>query len=328
MKNGSLVLSLDFELIWGVFDGIPSNFSTSYFSNTREVIPEMLNLFEGHKIHATWATVGMLFNRNWEDWFQNKPTLLPQYVNKKLSAYEFAAKDLKKLPETIFFAPSLIKLIGSTTGQEVASHTYSHYYCLEKGQRLEEFEADLKMALRLAKSFNIDLKSLIFPRNQMNSNYLEICWNLGIENVRSNPEDWYWKDPTSNSFHVKIARSGDAYFNFGKKSYSGNNLKLIAGLPLEQPASRFLRPVEGQKILRQLKLKRIKEEMTYAARKNEVYHLWWHPHNFGDLPEQSLNDLKELVNHFENLQKEFDFQSWNMAELGKKIQIENRKIQS
>ena len=64
---------------------------------------------------------------------------------------------------------------------------------------------------------------------------------------------------------------------------------------------------------------RIKSEMEHAAKNNEVYHLWWHPHNFGANPESSLAELDELITHFSQLQAEYGFQSKNMRRVGQQI---------
>jgi hypothetical protein len=113
-----------------------------------------------------------------------------------------------------------------------------------------------------------------------------------------------------------LGRTGDAYFNFGKKSYPSNHLNRTHHQPLQQKASRFFRPVEGNKYLRKLKIKRILSEMEWAAKNDEICHLWWHPHNFGNLPEESMIDLKIILNHFQRLKSKYNFQSVNMAELG------------
>ena len=76
MKNGAFVISLDFELVWGLFDHIAIQDKISYFDNTINIIPRLLETFEKKDIHATWATVGMLFNENWDEWHANKPNFL------------------------------------------------------------------------------------------------------------------------------------------------------------------------------------------------------------------------------------------------------------
>ena len=62
---GALVISLDFELHWGVRDKRPVD--GPYRENllgAREAIPRMLDLFEEFGVAATWATVGFLFAKN------------------------------------------------------------------------------------------------------------------------------------------------------------------------------------------------------------------------------------------------------------------------
>lgn len=53
MKKGALVISLDFELVWGVFDHIQIKNKVSYFNNTLLAIPQMLALFEKNAINVT-----------------------------------------------------------------------------------------------------------------------------------------------------------------------------------------------------------------------------------------------------------------------------------
>jgi peptidoglycan/xylan/chitin deacetylase (PgdA/CDA1 family) len=319
LTNGFLVISLDFELLWGVFDKVDYKEKETYFKNTRKVIPEILDLFSENDIHCTWATVGMLFNNNWEEWKINKPEILPNYKNTDLSAYDYG--NALNSPETEFFcfANELIQQIQNTPNQEIGTHTYSHYYCLEEGQTLAYFKADLEKSIKLAKQMGIELKSLVFPRNQFNEDYLKVCYEFGIENVRSNPTDWYWKDTQNDSLKNKIFRTGDAYLGSNNKSYKLSELAKEKGKPLSQKASRLLRPYSSNKLLNDLKLKRIISEMTYAAKYNEIYHLWWHPHNFGNHPFENISDLKKILVHYINCKEKYGFQSATMNELNKLV---------
>ena len=314
--QGKFVISLDFELLWGIFDVVDYKSKEKYFRQTREVIPQILKLFLDYEVHATWATVGMLFNKNWEEWENNIPVVLPNYRKRELSAYEFGKLIKSNATEEFCFAPDLVQQIVRTQGQELATHTYSHYYCLEAGQTAESFDKDLERAVAVASANNVELKSLVFPRNQFAPEYLQLCSKHGINNVRTNPDSWYWRNAASDAVLDKLGRTGDAYFNFGKKSYPISHLSGNKDQPLEQKTSRFFRPVEKNKILRRFKLNRIKSEMEHAAKNNEIYHLWWHPHNFGDQPRESLDDLRNLLDHFSGLQSRYDFQSRNMEELG------------
>ena len=312
-ETGILVISLDFELLWGVFDKVDWRHKIVYFENTRKVIPEILKLFEEYGISCTWATVGMLFNSGWEEWNHNIPSKLPNYDDNKLSAYDYGKSIQNKETEELCFAPNLIRLIKDTSGQEIATHTYSHYYCLEPGQTMESFRLDLQKASRLAKKFDIDLKSLVFPRNQYNKEYLNLCSELGINTVRINPENWYWKNTHKDSLEKKIFRTGDAYFGLNNKTYK-ENPKISSGVT-GQRASRLLRPNCGKPILDKIRINRVRSEMITAAKKKEIYHLWWHPHNFGGNPHKSIQELKYILEEFRKCQSKFGFQSLSMKEV-------------
>src|SRR4051812_27916346 len=95
MSFPKIIISLDFELIWGVFDHFNMNKNKDYFDNTLYVIPQLLDKFAKHEIQVTWATVGMLGNENWDEWYSNIPDLQPTYINKKLDAFAFGKEHMK-----------------------------------------------------------------------------------------------------------------------------------------------------------------------------------------------------------------------------------------
>jgi len=315
MSNGALVISLDFELLWGVFDKVDWREKKEYFHNTREVIPEIIKLFEEHEISCTWATVGMLFNNDWDEWNANIPDKIPKYENERLSAYTFGKSIQSKETEELCFAPDLVKLIQETSNQEIATHTYSHYYCLEPGQEIEAFNADLKKTIELASNFGVELNSLVFPRNQYNPEYLEVCEILGIRTVRTNPENWYWQNTQNDSLAQKIFRTGDAYIGLFDKSYKASDISCFSQKITGQKASRLLRPYSKKIIINKLKLKRIFEEMEYAAKMGEHYHLWWHPHNFGGNPLENIKELQQILKKFSILKNKYGFCSKNMISI-------------
>jgi hypothetical protein len=56
----SLIISLDFELFWGVRDKRTIGNYGRNILGVREALPAMLALFRDYGIRATWATVGLL----------------------------------------------------------------------------------------------------------------------------------------------------------------------------------------------------------------------------------------------------------------------------
>lgn len=280
----------------------------------------MLDKFGETGIQATWATVGMLFAENEEEWRAYSPEYLPSYRDKKYSAYEFVKTH--GLRPDVHFAPEIIQKIIDTPGQELGSHSFAHYYTLMRGQSPEQFRQDLKATQKISlDKFGVSLKSLVFPRNHLNELYLGICLEEGYEFVRGNPKNWFWQETQHENFSKKLFRSADCFFPIGERtSFRIEKIKEIENEPLIIPASRILRPLnKSNRLMNQIRLARIKKEMTIAARNNEIYHLWWHPHNFGKDPAGSMKELDEVILHFKTLQDKYGMESLNMQGIGNRI---------
>ena len=316
---GVFTISLDFELHWGVFDKKNRETQKTCYLNTVALIPELLRLFEQYDAHVTWATVGSLFAKDSIEWDKMKPQLMPTFTNENYSAYSYVDKNgLSEKYHWAHFAPESVEEILQYSGQELGTHTFSHYYCLEPEQNPEAFRADLDAAAKAAGVFNKKLVSLVFPRNQFEPEFLNICYEKGIRAVRSNPGDWFWEPipDSSSSFIRKIFRTGDAYVEIGKRtSYPLNSIKKPPKEPIQLPASRFLRPWQPKfEFSNRLHLKRVLNEMLIAAKNKECYHLWWHPENFGYYPKQNLDQLEILLKHYQKLKNQYGMKSWNMGE--------------
>ena len=61
MDRSVLLISLDFELMTGVFDNKTIKSYGKNIEGARLSISKTLNLFKKYNIHCTWATVGSLF---------------------------------------------------------------------------------------------------------------------------------------------------------------------------------------------------------------------------------------------------------------------------
>lgn len=314
---GILNISLDFELHWGRFDKVQLDAAgKTYFENTRAMFPRMVELFVQYDVHVTWAIVGMLYNRNAAEWESNKAGVLPRYANSRYSSYEWVkANGLTEPEDPYHFAPDLISLIEQVPQFEMATHTYSHYYCKEEGQTVEQFRADLQKAKEVAAARNHPFKSLVFPRNQFNADYLNVCKELGIETVRTNPDVWYWDANRKESLSKKIFRTGDAYTSFlGNKTVSFNEVSL-SNDPLQLPASRLYRAwTDKNELLNKLKMQRILSELKDTAINDRYYHLWWHPHNFGFHPNECLKELELILQAYKRLHTQYGLRSFTMME--------------
>ncbi len=320
-SKGNFVISLDFELLWGVRDKKTIAQYGENILGVHTAMPKMLNMFGEYNIAATFSTVGFLFFENTTELLQNIPSVLPSYANQNLSPYIGHFDSINQNTKDYHFAWTLINQVKKNSLHEIGSHTYSHYYCLEEGQTVEAFEHDLQMAKKVAASKGIAITSLVFPRNQFNEQYLKVCNKLGVICVRSNENSWLYEARNANN-ESKLRRAFrliDAYINIsGYHCISAQ--KISKTLPILLPASRFLRPFSTKlKMFEFLRLRRITNAMTHAAKNGLVYHLWWHPHNFGINQVENFAFLEKILQHFSMLQKKYQMESVTMSQLAKTI---------
>ncbi len=321
INPGILVISLDFELFWGVRDKRTLNEYGDSIVKVKQVIPRLLDVFDQYNIRATFATVGFLFAENKKHLIQNCPNLKPNYVESKLSPYEnnFEEVGENEHLDPYHFALSLIKMVNDDSKHEIGSHTFSHYYCLEDGQTVNDFKADIEAAINIAVPHGIQITSLVVPRNQYNKEYESVLKELKIKTFRGNERIWFhsYQSEKETTLLKRMFRTANCYLNI-----SGHHCYALAELgkkdvPYDIPSSRFLRPFHSKyPILRKLQLNRIKDSMTYAAKNNLLYHLWWHPHNFGKDIEENFAILEDVLSHFSKLQSEYGMKSHSMGDVG------------
>ena len=319
---GAFVISLDFEINWGVRDQQTLAQYGANLRGVRQAVPAMLALFAEYGLHVTWATVGLLFFGTKAELLAHQPAIKPDYADPNLSPYlAFDQVGTDEATDPYHFGQSLIAEIRATPHQELASHTYCHYYCLERGQTIEAFEHDLRMAAEVAAANGVRLESLVFPRNQYNASYLSACAAAGITSYRGNEASWIYKERSEEqqALYKRGARLLDAYVNLSGQ-HTARWADMAASFPFNIPASRFLRPWSGRlKLLESLRLRRILAGMEHAARQGEVYHLWWHPHNFGVNLAENMAVLRQIAQHFQALQARYGMLSLSMNEVASQL---------
>lgn len=320
MKNkGTLVISLDFELMWGIIDVLTKDgYGKTHVQQVPEVITRMISLFEKYDVHATFATVGMIMYPDAKTLLADIPHVHPSYMQSIMSPYEHDyIQQIKPEEECLFFHPNVVAEIYKHKGMEIGTHTYCHYYCWAEGQTTEQFDADTKKAVEVAKRQGIEIKSIVFPRNQVSDEHLKICAQNGVTSYRGNALK-YFDEPKSKWEAIKnrICRLLDAYINVGgMTSIPYDQLEMKEGM-LNVRASRMLRPYSPKlSFLEGLRLRRIKNEMIYAAKKGEMYHLWWHPHNFGANMEENLEFLERVLQTYKECKERYGMQSCTMNEM-------------
>ena len=313
MKKGIFTISLDFELFWGVRDHRTLENYGSNIRNVHNAVPRLLQLFEKYGMHCTWATVGFLFMKDKEELVAHLPPEFPGYLKKEYDPYSYIQQD--HLDPVYHFAPALIDMIRKTPGQEIGTHTFSHFYTLERNTTLAQFREDLKTALQTAERSNIKITSIVFPRNQYSDEHINICKELGITVYRGNEESKVYRPLSreNENFMRRAVRFADTFVNL--TGHHCHHLPSAAGI-INVPASRFLRPYSSKfRLLDSLKFKRIRKSMEYAAATNSIYQLWWHPHNFGRFMDENFLFLEKILKVYQRLNSEQKMESLNLCEI-------------
>ena len=318
-RFGALVISLDFEIHWGVREAVRP--TGHYEKNLRGVwtaIPRMLELFEAYEVAATWATVGFLFAHSRDEATRFAPVLKPRYLDTTLDPYQEPLGN-GEADDPFHFAPTLIDQIQATPRQELATHTFSHYYCVEPGQDRDAFRADLQSALAIARQRGVDIRSIVFPGNQHNPTYDEVLAEVGLTCYRGTQPFWMYSTSrlSGQTYGKRASRLIDGFFRVrGDHTLAWD--EVWNGGPLcNVQASFFLRPTRPalwRQPLRWLQFHRIAPSIRRAAREQRIVHIWWHPHNFGGYVDANIAQLRDLLEVYRECRDRYGMQSLTMAE--------------
>jgi hypothetical protein len=280
-----VVISLDFEMRWGVHDSLGLDFD-AYRANLESVplvVPALLHALSTRNVRATWAAVGALGCLGWDEYFRRAPPP-PRYVQPHLAVRpEYAELDPSG---ALHFAPALIAAINSTPGQDLGTHTFSHLHLREAGVTAEDVAADLAAVTELySERYGFAPVSLVFPRNE--PAFLDVYRNASIRMWRGNESAWYYdcQGPTSNSVTARVLRLAEALHPLCTRA-----------APLEGDmtrASLFLR-LNLPRVLWDAHVLRVKRELR-ALTAGSIFHLWCHPHNVGPDVSQRLPRVEQIL---------------------------------
>jgi peptidoglycan/xylan/chitin deacetylase (PgdA/CDA1 family) len=317
-QPGALVISLDFELHWGMRDHVDrADPSYADLLASRDVVTELAKLFADRGIRATWATVGFLFASTREELALHLPEIRPTYDHAAYDPYTEPVGASEEVdPEHL--AGSLVDAVAATSGQEIASHTFSHYYCLEGGQNEESFRADLAAAQAIARARGLRLTSLVLPRNQWNPSFAGAVLDSGLTCFRG-PQPSRGHEARRGEEQGVLNRSARLIDTYGgltpPPTVSWDRVLRDDGL-CNVPASAFLRPYDPRRrFIEPLRRTRLMAGLRDAGRRGRIFHLWWHPHNFVRHRLRCLDLLNSLLDEFDRLAQAEGMRSLSMRDV-------------
>jgi peptidoglycan/xylan/chitin deacetylase (PgdA/CDA1 family) len=266
--SGTVVLSIDAELIWGFHD--LAEIPMERVESARESWLTVVDLFETYDVPATWAVVGHLLldactgthsqHPAGEDWFARDPG----------GSYS---------PSSYWFGQDLVDaVLDSKIEHEIGSHSFSHVEFGRSSTTAEIADAELRYSRETAANYGLDPTSFVFPRN--NIGHRSLLAEHGFRCYRgTTPDRWYDRTP--------FRRAGK-FVDWG----IGASAPPIVSPTVDEhglvniPASLYLFDFEGpprvavetvfdNPVIRQVErgLERLQHEQE------GVFHLWFHPNN-------------------------------------------------
>jgi hypothetical protein len=290
LSNGTFVLSLDTELCWGVVDK-PDKLikNKKYYEQARDCIVDILKLLEKYNIPATWAIVGHLFLEECVSVNGQKHSDIPR------STYPHYLKDWfeespcsNRMEAPLWYGRDIIENIMScSVHQEIASHSFAHILYGDENTRRATVQADLTNCVNEAQKLNLELKSFVFPRN--NVGYIDELSNFGFKAYRGEEPAWY------RSFPKQIRRICHLLDHLLAISPSVSLPKYEQGI-YNIPSSMFYFSTNGIRGLIPLKIRiyKAKKGIRKAVALKKVFHLWFHPFNIATNKSKLLYGLEEI----------------------------------
>jgi hypothetical protein len=144
----------------------------------------------------------------------------------------------------------------------------------------------------------------------------------GFTSFRGNQRGFIYatRPDAEQSLLVRALRLLDQYVPlFGAHLYTREEMRRRE-VPHNIPASFFFRPYAPTlSFLEPLRLRRLLSSMTRAASEGKMFHLWWHPHNFGTYTKENLQNLDMILTHYAKLKERYNMRSLSMSELASEL---------
>jgi len=251
LPRAAFCLSIDLELLWGVWDHVTAADAEACAALEREIVRRLLALFRTHEVPVTWAFVGRLLD----------------------DSHGF---DGLRGDRNCWYAPDIIDAIREDpVDHEIASHSYGHIYFGES--TADAVRDDLMRAKAVHESHGLPFRSLVFPRNQVA--HLDIVAEAGIEVFRSVDAGLLevvgrrapWLRPLANLADKALPVAPPVV----------QPIRRQQGL-IELPSSLLLIGRNGlRRVVSPAALRaKLRAGLTRATERGELFHLWFHPSNF------------------------------------------------
>jgi len=312
--KGQFIISIDYEFELGFADYSLNESEKRLIQEEILITKQLLALFKRYTIPVTWAIVGHLLEKSctWEGAVVHPEYKRPIRKGEKEDWFLHHPPKGEYADTSWFDSEKLITDISnSIVGHEIASHSYAHVIYGNGGITKENVEMDLKNMERVHSGANLPVTSFVFPRNK--EAYHNLLKQYGILCYRGAPARWY-------NYFPGILRRAFHLFDYFLPFTRTTTVRIGSAGLINIPESMFLIGRWGfRKIIPQWFMEwKLKRGLKGAIKRQEIFHLWFHPSNFWHDREVQFRILENLLQEADRLRKEGKLHIVTMREVAKK----------
>lgn len=279
LPRAAFVVSIDTEMSWGL-NHRPE--LTYRYEHERRDLKHLLELFDRYDIPATWAIVGHLFLDSCEtvDGTKHPEIVRPEYDWFDGDWFDADPCGTRYADPTWYATDLIDNIRSSPTAHEIGSHGFSHMIVGDPGCSRAAFDSEIRAAIAAADAKGIQLRSLIYPRNQIG--HQDVLDEHGIVAYRGR------RPPAGGT-----RRPWDRLVDMTLGSSRTTVRPLAEGDRWNLPAT-ILFDVNQRGRLRRLWLRQVERRLNQAVANRSLFHLWFHPHDLRDDPATFLTSLAQI----------------------------------
>lgn len=266
MTPGKLIITLDFEIGWGVWESERwrARQAKGVYTRLRPALRSFIEFLDEREIALCWATVGAMIAPRTGGEFDHLPDAAQAHIARFLAEAEQPTIEGRDLFDMV---------AGAKTRQQIASHSYSHTRFDYPGYDTAMQQADLELARRTLREAGAESEAFVFPENIITT--FDAPAAVGHRVARTLP---LRQRPTG------IARLDGVL----ERTVLAPPLARDSTNPLgiaEQTGSMFFNWWgRGAGLRKTLVERQARLGLQRAAREGGTLHLWLHPFNLTDSP--------------------------------------------
>jgi hypothetical protein len=320
MTDPTVVISLDLELSWGMFDLSCDDHLLNMARWTHDVgVPNLLSHLMRNGLSATWAVVGAMMRPSLPD-VSGLPDVSYRHFSKPWFSYVPKGGDESTHPE--WFGANLVRMIRrAKPEQEIGFHSFSHAPFAWPGMTRERAIAEYSYCVQTARELGIPTTSFVFPRNLIA--YLGDLRDSGFRCFRD-------VDELPGRFASdKLTSLCMIWADFVGLSPRMIEPSIKEGI-VSIPGSLLIRYAAGWRkyIPDSSRLRRLRKGLE-RVRRGGVFHVWFHPENlYAEWPRLE-NVVARFLEELGTLVRNGDLRCLTMGQLAseflKKMNVEQAR---